>query len=76
MVVCKMGSSHSSFVERLPSFIPSTVEPLIKDPPRKGHPPYKGCSSGPIHSSFNLLEEDNLSTEDKAAHPKVSFIWR
>ncbi len=58
----------------------NTVEPPIKDPPRKGKPPYKGHSSGPLsHSSstfFYLREKDNLPTEDKVADPKVSFIRR
>ncbi len=60
-----------------------TVEPLIKDPLRKGQPPYKGHFSGPFPVAivlkkvfFNLREKDNLSTEDKVADPKVSFIQR
>ena len=53
---------------------------LIKDPPRKGQPPYKGhISAHPSHCTnryFNLREEDSLSTKDKMAGPKVSCIWR
>ncbi len=44
----------------------TTVESPIKDPPRQ--PPYKGHSL--------VRDKDNLSTEDKVADPKVSFIGR
>ena len=56
----------------------SAAEPLIKDPPRKGQPPNKGHSSGHLVEvvHFNLQEEDNLSTKNKMASPKVSFIQR
>ena len=58
----------------------STVEPLIKDPLRKGlyvRPLYKGH----YHESQNITvhqEEDNLSTRDKTAQsilpPKCHFF--
>ncbi len=52
-------------------FLASYIQP-IKDPLRKGQPLYKGHSSGPLsHDS-----KDKLSTEDKVADPKVSFIQR
>ncbi len=43
--------------------------------PWKGQPPYKGHSSGPI-VVLVLWEKDNLSTENKVADLKVSFIRR
>ena len=48
----------------------------MKDPPRKGQPPIKGCSFGPLSHSisafFNLREKDNLSTKDKVVDPFTS----
>ena len=55
------------------------VEPPIKDPPRKGQPPNKGCNSGTLsHSSSSFLtsEKRTTSTEDKITGPKMSFIRR
>ena len=55
------------------------VEPPIKDPLRKGQPPNKGYFWTLSHSSSSFLtseEDDNFSTEDKIAGPKVSFIQR
>ena len=54
-----------------------TVEPPIKDPPRKGRPPYKGHSSRSLYHSinvFDLRKEDNLQDKDRDCVPKVSFI--
>ena len=53
--------------------------PPIKDPLRKRQPLNKGnsldvFSVAVVH--FNLQERDNLSTKDKMAGFKVSFIWR
>ncbi len=42
------------------------VEPLIKDPPRKGQPLYKG----------HFRKEDSLPKRDKMAGPKASFTRR
>ena len=50
------------------------MEPPIKDSPRKGQPPNKGRTSGPLSHSFNLREEDNLSTEDKMDGPYYSEV--
>ncbi len=47
---------------------PITVEPLIKDPPRKGQPLYKG--------HFSDLQKCTCNTKDKMAGPKVSFTQR
>ncbi len=52
------------------------MEPPIKDPPRKGQPHYKAHSSGPLSYSSSTPRKDNLSTEDKVADPRVSFIQR
>ena len=53
-----------------------TVEPPTKDPVRKGQPPNKGHTSGPLsHRSSSFLDlqgEDNFST--KTTSPKVSSI--
>ena len=38
------------------------MEPLIKDPPRKGK---TSCYSGPLPYSFNHWEKDSLLTEDE-----------
>ena len=46
------------------------------DPPRKGQPPSKRHSSGPLSHCNNLQEEESLSTEDKVYDPKVSFVER
>ena len=58
-----------------------TVKPLIKDPPRKGQPLYKGHFQYPqkcIYAiRFNFRKEDNLPTRrNKMAGPKVVFIRR
>ena len=56
------------------------MEPLIKDPPRRGQPLYKECPKIIISHSCNTLldlrEEDNLSIVDGMAPPNVSFIQR
>ncbi len=44
----------------------NTVEPPIKDPPRKGQPPYKGHSSGPLsHSSSTFLTSEKRTTSQQ-----------
>ena len=53
-----------------------TVEPPIKDPPKKGTTSLRRTFFWFPLVHFNLREEDNLSTEDKEADPKVSFIQR
>ncbi len=43
-----------------------TVEPPIKDPLRKGQPPYKGHSSGPVsHSSSIFLTHEKRTTSQQ-----------
>ncbi len=42
------------------------LEPPIKDPPRKGQPPYKGRSSGPLsHSSSTFLTSEKRTTSQQ-----------
>ncbi len=36
---------------------------LIKDPPRKGQPPYKGCSSGPLSRTFLTAKKRTTSQQ-------------
>ena len=61
------------------------AKPLIKDPPRKGQPLYKGHSQYLqkcicICTHFQLLKKtrknNSLSTRDKMAVPKVSITQR
>ncbi len=58
----------------------STVEPIIKDPPRKGQPLYKGhfpdlqmCTCNTL---FNFRKEDSLPTctRDKMMVPKCPLL--
>ena len=59
-----------------------TVDPLIKDPTRSDYLSAKDIFSAPKidfpYESYvlNLSKEDDLSTENKMACPKVSFIRR
>ncbi len=46
----KNNSTHQIILVticKVKALLVTTVEPPIKDPPRKGQPPYKGQSSGP-----------------------------
>ena len=52
-----------------------TVEPLIKDPLRRGQPLYKGHLQYPQKCICNTFES-NLPTRDKMAGPKASFTQR
>ena len=55
-----------------------TVEPPIKDPPRKGQPPYKGHSSRSLYHSINtfLTSEKRTTSEIKteAVSPKCPLF--
>ena len=44
----------------------TTVEPLIKDPPKKGQPPNKGRNSEPLsHSSSSFLTSEKRTTSQQ-----------
>ena len=47
--------------------------PLIKDPPRKGQPLYKGHFQYPQSVHFQPPKRGSLPTRDKMASPKVSL---
>ncbi len=47
--------------------------PLIKDPPRKGQPLYKGHFQYPQSVHFQPPKRGSLPTRDKMAGPKVSL---
>ena len=55
-----------------------TVEPPIKDPPRKGQPPYKGHSSRSLFRSINtfLTSEKRTTSEirTEAVSPKCPLF--
>ena len=66
-----LNSENGIFgLARYQNKIPITVELLIKDPPRKG----ALQSTFPIGLILLRREEDNLSTKDNMAGPKVSWL--
>lgn len=52
--------------------LPYTVEPLIKDPPRKGQPLHKDTILGPYYSNILSFKKGKVYI----AGPTVSFVRR
>ena len=51
---------------------PYIMEPPIKDPPRKGQPPYKGHSSRSLYHSINMFLTSKKRTTSKIRTEAVS----
>ena len=73
---CDHVSDHSYIL--CPKSETYTVEPPIKDPPRKGQPPYKGHSSRSLcHSINTFLTSEKRTTSEirtEAVSPKCPLL--